>query len=428
MLLSRLAWADVAPSSTSLDLARAERVVSEVARMAAGGDLTRRTFAPGWNPHALHAAIDQALIEAIGPWATGFSCSCNDGGIVRAYCCASHSVLPKGDADARGTVARVLAALTEWHTFLVSLEETFDVLHTSSGAMPIERAVERAASELVLCVLARNDASDAWYRTFGVLLTWYLESAGHARAEVAEVVERVCEGRFASWVAPSSTARAEAASELGLEVAIAHDRVTSSADTPDALARWRAIRETAFANAGYVLTLPVAWDAHRRFIDGPETARDPARARRMSAALDACRARADTNAPLTFELCAKWQAIVLGEPAGFRTGEAFAKAGRERYALDASTQQRFSHWLTQADDLATPIHVRAARVYLDVCFTHPFDDGNAREARLALDYVLAREGFVLRAVAPIFLLARDAADQGAARALAHLVGAYAGRP
>ena len=45
-----------------------------------------------------------------------------------------------------------------------------------------------------------------------------------------------------------------------------------------------------------------------------------------------------------------------------------------------------------------PLTVRAARACLDVCFFHPFDDGNARSAFLALVYVLAREGVTLDSV------------------------------
>ncbi|MFK0284985.1 Fic family protein, partial [Streptomyces sp. NPDC090499] len=45
-----------------------------------------------------------------------------------------------------------------------------------------------------------------------------------------------------------------------------------------------------------------------------------------------------------------------------------------------------------------PLTARAARACLDVCFFHPFDDGNARSAFLALVYVLAREGVALDSV------------------------------
>ena len=71
-------------------------------------------------------------------------------------------------------------------------------------------------------------------------------------------------------------------------------------------------------------------------------------------------------------------------------------------------------------------HVRAARAYLDVCFVHPFDDGNARAARVALDYVLTRAGLALHAADPVFLLPRPADDPtdawGFAYLIDHLVG------
>jgi len=54
--------------------------------------------------------------------------------------------------------------------------------------------------------------------------------------------------------------------------------------------------------------------------------------------------------------------------------------------------------------------VRAARVFLDVCFFHPFDDGNARAARLALDHVLTSAGLALHAAAPAFVVPRAAGD------------------
>jgi prophage maintenance system killer protein len=43
----------------------------------------------------------------------------------------------------------------------------------------------------------------------------------------------------------------------------------------------------------------------------------------------------------------------------------------------------------------------AARVHLDVLHFHPFADGNARSAALALYFVLAREAVVLGRAAPL---------------------------
>jgi hypothetical protein len=61
------------------------------------------------------------------------------------------------------------------------------------------------------------------------------------------------------------------------------------------------------------------------------------------------------------------------------------------------------------------------RAYLDVCFFHPFEDGNARSAFLALIFVLARSGVVLGQVGPIRFVQRPGDDPEGALALANLV-------
>ena len=148
----------------------------------------------------------------------------------------------------------------------------------------------------------------------------------------------------------------------------------------------------------------------------------------MRSALELTRASATRGEPLDFARLAAWQAIVLGvDRVGFRTGEAFAKAGRERYGLDASTPARFAGALAEANDPVVPPQVRAARVYLDVCFYHPFPDGNARAARLALDHVLTSAGSRLHVIDPLIALSRSAVDVQGARQLAFLIGMLGGR-
>jgi len=85
----------------------------------------------------------------------------------------------------------------------------------------------------------------------------------------------------------------------------------------------------------------------------------------------------------------------------FRTSPAFAKGGRERYGIDSSTRPRIDACLAEtAKDSVRPLALtaRAARAYLDICFFHPFDDGNARSAFLTLVFVLARDGVALNGV------------------------------
>ena len=209
--------------------------------------------------------------------------------------------------------------------------------------------------------------------------------------------------------------------------------------TGDALEAWRATREQVDWSApgrrpdrpppGHDRDAgPGACDGHLRFIATHDAARDPDRARRMAAALEQARRDAPARSPLCFALLASWQGVVLGEKAGFRTAPAFAKGGRECYGIGPHTEAEFEACLAAADGAAGSVDAvgRAARVYLDVCFFHPFADGNGRAARLAFDFVLAREGIRVREVAPLILVPRWAHDVEGARSFLRLARALAG--
>ncbi|MFM9611617.1 Fic family protein [Streptomyces niveiscabiei] len=150
---------------------------------------------------------------------------------------------------------------------------------------------------------------------------------------------------------------------------------------------------------------------------------DPSRADRLLAAWSSARADAEAGRPLDFERLAAWQRTVLGrQHLAFRDLPAFAKKGDERYGVDAGTPALFDAYLVQATapSPAVPVAARAARLYLDVCFFHPFEDGNGRSALLALGYVLAREDIVLDEAAPL-QVPRYADDVVGARSLVRLV-------
>lgn len=141
----------------------------------------------------------------------------------------------------------------------------------------------------------------------------------------------------------------------------------------------------------------------------------------MLSALARSRADAALERPLTCELLAEWQRLVLGLPeVRFRPGDAFAKGGRERYGLTPHTRRNFQDCLREAADPRVPLASRAARVYLDVAFFHPFPDGNARLAMLTLAYVLELEGVRLDQVGPL-QTTRYADDPAGAADLAALV-------
>ncbi|MFI9810213.1 Fic family protein [Streptomyces sp. NPDC052301] len=68
-----------------------------------------------------------------------------------------------------------------------------------------------------------------------------------------------------------------------------------------------------------------------------------------------------------------------------------------------------------------PLTARAARACLDVCFFHPFDDGNARSAFLVLVFVLARAGVALDGVSLLRRVSFQADNPKDGPALAHFI-------
>lgn len=157
----------------------------------------------------------------------------------------------------------------------------------------------------------------------------------------------------------------------------------------------------------------------RRDAGGPE----------LRAALEQARRAAHADAPLSFGLLADWQATLLGiSPPGFRAGTAWAKRGRERYHWEADLPERFGRHLTEANDTATPLASRAARAFLDVCFYHPFDDGNGRTALLVLDFLLTRAGVVLQTAGPVLRTSWYAHDRRVPATVARLIERGIRRP
>ncbi|NVB84361.1 MAG: Fic family protein [Kofleriaceae bacterium] len=367
----------------------------------------------------LEAQLDAALLESFGLWVSGWNWATSEpggGGPVRAWCCASHSILAEGETSAAATIDRVVAAVTEWHAFIHELDRVFGDLRARTANFELARKVEHAAATLVALVIERTGAEDAWYGTFATLLQWFLESCGIE--DTGDAIVAATRGRFESWLAPAPETVAATTAELG--------RTIATRDPPpvrDELALWLANRHRSLEGP---LSLPrgrvVAGDAHARFIATRDRDRDPARARRMTAALDACRASARAGDALTFERLASWQALVLGtiDAPPLRTTDAFARDGAVRYAyapdLDAHVRSALAD--ANRDEPAT---LRAARVFLDICFMHPFADGNGRAARLALDHVLTRAGLALHAVEPVFVIARSADDESGGYRLARMI-------
>ncbi|MFJ2473603.1 Fic family protein [Streptomyces sp. NPDC087659] len=197
-------------------------------------------------------------------------------------------------------------------------------------------------------------------------------------------------------------------------------------DGADALAVWCEVRrQVDWARLGSGEAAgPVtpAVDGFTSWCGSPVRRHDATRADRLLSAYAAVRADAARGRSLTFGVLSGWQQSVLGtgEAVPFRTGDAYAKGGRERYGLTESTEADFARCLHDSADRAVPPVARAARVYLDVAFFHPFADGNARSALLALVFVLAREDIALDEVGPL-QTTRYADDPAGAADLVRLV-------
>ncbi|WP_369383243.1 Fic family protein [Streptomyces sp. cg36] len=191
----------------------------------------------------------------------------------------------------------------------------------------------------------------------------------------------------------------------------------------DSLSLWlRARREADWQSAPALRRFPPGRDGFQSWCKGPVRLRDPHRAQRLLAAHALSLTDAARRTPLDFALLAGWQREVLAAAkVPFRTSDAYAKAGRERYGLTPHTQADFDSCLRETTDPEIPLAARAARAYLDVAFFHPFTDGNARAALLTLVHVLAREGITLPEVEPL-QTTRYADDPAGAADLAALIG------
>lgn len=192
-----------------------------------------------------------------------------------------------------------------------------------------------------------------------------------------------------------------------------------SGSEPDHLQSWWRVRSEvpwATVSAPILGPVPCLRDGLLDHVRDGAT-RGPDRAARLERALVAARG----TTVLDFEELSAWQALVLGRPESFRTGPAFAKGGRERYGLSSDTFARFRSCLEEANDRSIPLPSRAARVYLDVCFVHPFPDGNGRAAFLSLAHLLHREQVEVDQIAPATNVARHADDRSGAIDLVRLL-------
>lgn len=349
--------------------------------------------------------VEHLLINRVGMWTTGWSHSRADGGPNLVW-----NGLKSVAEDPKESAKTAVAAVADWNDWLHTLATAFDAFAAATKELDELDVVQRAVGDMLPIVLERTGADDSWYRTFAVVVSWCLQAAGRSTESLSERIERTVEGRFSSWSVPASAVVEEVSEDLALEIA-GRDRPPF---VDDALEAWWKVR----SSSPWVAPVPrdirgAEGDAHRRYIELRDRPRSATRADAMIRALVRARWGAEKGLALDTALLREWQELAMypSKDVSFRNGEAFAKDRAERYGRPKDLEKRLAEALKAASDVSTSPIARGARIYLDLCFLHPFKDGNARAARLALDYVLTQAGLALLDGPPIFAIARWAHDE-----------------
>ncbi|WP_327399513.1 Fic family protein [Streptomyces sp. NBC_01288] len=365
-------------------------------------------------------AMSYALAERYGDWVVGWRWAHDegdfDGGPVGSWCCVTHSYTTSEE-----TLDRVVAGLCEWRDWLERLATLFEAYPLDLADVADQRILwECAARNLIFQAYDRTGSGSGWYGHCRQVLTWFLSYWRIDPDTAQKLVDEAIDGRFKSWTGPDRVLVDDIAERLALSLR-PDDTVRPPAPgpLPDHLRSWLAVRETvpwedAPDGGGDEPVVP-SRDGAAEYIRAFDHTVSAARGEGLLTALDLVRADAARGARLDFELLRGWQRHVLGTPGppSFRTLPAFAKKGGERYGVGPDTRERLDACLAESTrdaDQPLPLTARAARVCLDVCFFHPFDDGNARSAFLALVFVLAREGVTLDSVTLLRRISHAADD------------------
>jgi hypothetical protein len=384
---SNLTWAEVSPALSNAATALTPEALAQVALPVVPPSRLRDRR----SEDEIELRIDARFRERFGPWASGWRWSMGEGSIgggpVRGWCCPAHSIWAQADQGPDDTALRAAAGLLSWRDWIRELADLFAQV---TPALSDVEAFEQHALSVLERVVGRTGGEDAWYDHAHQVLCWFLESRGDPSPD--RTVSRATRGRFESWCTPPPSALRDISLTLRDEV------FRSRKGRVDGLEIWWANRRlTAWAAAGETPSRPAStMDAVLEHTVLHDAGIDAARGERMFDALVHVRERARTGGGVTLAELTGWQRHVLGPGAevSLRKHAAWAKEGRERYGLER-LEQRLEEALAALSEESLPPVARAARVYLDLSFLHPFVDGNARAARLALDFVLTRAGLTV---------------------------------
>ena len=371
-------------------------------------------------------ALQPVVVKSVGPWADYWTF----GSSADSY---GYQYVRHPYATMAPSIDLIVNDLKRWQQILLELEDEFAHLRSRCGGFELCEHLEYAIGSLLrYCPSFEADVSwhvgfEMWYEPFAQLVGWYLSSAGfeESKSDILSHVDNAIQG-FDSYHCPVDTA-AQVAEQVASKIQETHQSVDSTAHWLTARSQLQTISVEMPAE------LPGAADLHLRFIEAVDYSRNLLRGERMQHALAQCRddARFATCSAtcLEWDHLLTWHQLTMGNKRhrGFRSHDAYAKQGRERYPLHKTSEEKFKSLLEEANS-SEPIALRATRAYLDVLFFHPFEDGNSRLARLVFDFLLTRAGYTLSNVEMIFLFAKAAKDGEGAANLVQLVNKLLAKP
>lgn len=162
------------------------------------------------------SAVTEELIRAHGAWAVGWSFSMGEGsfgGVVRTWCCSSHSIAP--DATPSALVDLVLSSLREWREHLSGLADHFASLRPM--ALKDQAGLAEAIGSVLTRVMKATECEDAWYGYAELATGWFLQSLGAPVDRSERIAREALEGRFESWVEPAPDTTARVSREAALK-------------------------------------------------------------------------------------------------------------------------------------------------------------------------------------------------------------------
>ena len=359
--------------------------------------------------HAIFRSIDDLFRAEFGPLSEGWTYRHKDGG----WSTRGLSTLRRqGEWDHKRVAAvadTASAGLNHWWTFLAEIRTSIWSAPPPTNA----RVAYSVVARLTDLIIENYSSRDAWYQFANSIVGWYLERYGVKGGRY--VAEAAISGVFLSWTVPDEAAVRLVSENLARK---AGPHIGEHEHGVDALAlhleheyTWLDEPEDIAARHRALAPLPPAFDLlgpHQAAIEALDARRGQVRAKQMLRALEIVAIHAAGRAPLDLELLSSAHARAMGEagPSPIRSGVAFAKAGAERYRRLSEDPHQLPIY-----ELGLSPCTECARLYLDVCFYHPYTDGNARAARLALAWLDLRHRIGFADLIPSFRIARVAGDK-----------------